>query len=117
MLGLEKNAFAQMASFSLLRGVLITLVLGNNCFLPIFAPIFLWLIPIIIISPLITALFLSRSTRLSYLSILGSFVIGDLLLSFIIFRSTILGFLRGGIIWRGTVYPTKKLLKGRRVKF
>jgi hypothetical protein len=30
-------------------------------------------------------------------------------------RAGVLGIVRGGIIWRGTFYPTKELKKGRRV--
>jgi cellulose synthase/poly-beta-1,6-N-acetylglucosamine synthase-like glycosyltransferase len=44
------------------------------------------------------------------------FPVGAVLQAFALVRAGILGALRGGIVWRGTLYPTALLRAGRRVK-
>ena len=115
--GLEKNAFAQIARFSLWRGMLISLMMLLLGSLPFFAPLFPWITPIVIISPILCGYLLSKYLHLSFWSVFASFVLGELLLSYTLFRSTLLGIKRGGVIWRGTVYPTAKLREGCRLDF
>ena len=120
--GLEKNAFAQLAQFSLWRGVLISSILG--LFLSSFFLVF-WLSPFwqglvwgaFGISALIVSWKFSDNLKLSFFSVFLSFLIGDLIMSWIILRASILGFRRRGLIWRGTVYDAKKLKEGTRIKF
>jgi hypothetical protein len=46
---------------------------------------------------------------------LPSLPLGDLVMSYVVARATVLGVLRGGLVWRGTTYPTELLRGGRRV--
>ena len=118
-LGLEKNAFAQVARCDLRQGMLI----GGLALWIAISPIFLWcmgenfwaLLPWI--GAFSTAMIFHNSIGLSFLDTLGSFVFGDLLMGAVIIRSTWLGAERGGVIWRGTVYSSEELRSGMRIQF
>lgn len=118
--GLEKNAYSQIARFSLLRGLLFSTAAATLGLVPFLATlgslaslniIFCFLIAIY------TANQIYPISKISKLTLSLSFIVGNLLLFYIGLRSTILGTIRGGVIWRGTVYPNEELRKGMRVIF
>jgi len=47
--------------------------------------------------------------------VLLSLPLGDLLMAYVTLRATVLGLRRGGLVWRGTTYPTALLRGGQRV--
>jgi hypothetical protein len=49
------------------------------------------------------------------MSVLASLPLGDLLMAYVFARATLLGVRRGGLVWRGTTYPTALLRAGQRV--
>lgn len=80
---------------------------------PIWLKIFAWLtllwIPVIMI-----VLKVSSAARLS----IGLFVpLGQIFISLMMLWSGFTCLMRGGIIWRGTLYPIKQLKKYQRIKF
>ena len=118
--GLEKNAYSQIARFSLLRGLLFSgaaAILGLVPLISIFGSYSPWPTIACVIFAVYTAHQIYPISKISKITLSLSFVIGNLLLCYIGLRSTILGTLRGGVIWRGTVYPNAELKKGMRVLF
>ena len=118
--GLEKNAYSQIARFSLLRGLLFSCAaatLGIVPFLSSYGTFAPWNIIICILLATYFAHQIYPISKISKITLSLSFVVGNLLLCYIGLRSTILGSIRGGVIWRGTVYPNEKLKKGMRVLF
>ncbi len=120
--GTEKNAFAALARFNywrLLAFVLIYPALEVSpllAFLPLGAN---WL-PMVGGVALLCALFsitlLARWLRQPVLPGLV-FPIGAVLVAFAALRSGVLALLRGGLMWRGTLYPTARLREGQRYRF
>lgn len=119
--GLEKNLFAGGAHYSLLRLITLILVMWSMIFAPFIVLLYptpLWL-NILAISSLIwlpimaiTGKIISK-TDLS----MGLFVpVGQFIISLMMLRSAIMCIKRGGIIWRGTLYPLKQLKKYQRIK-
>lgn len=119
--GLEKNLFAGGAHYSFLR--LITLVL--LMWLMIFAPFVILLYP----TPLwLNILAISSLIWLPVMGITGKIIaqsdfskalfipVGQFIISLMMLRSGIMCLKRGGIIWRGTLYPIKQLKKYQRIK-
>ncbi len=121
-LGLEKNGFAQLARFSLFRGVLISLLvmcISISPFALIFLAsnnVFLTIAGLAFVGAAWTGFQINRLSGDSWLMVFASFLVGDFILGLVLLRSTVLGFLRGGVIWRGTVYSKKELKTGVRVK-
>jgi len=119
--GLEKNGFAQGARFSAWRGsaLVVLAVVGAfapfAAFLPMGPP---WL-PLLGAGTLavfaIAARILTRAFGAPLVSVLASLPLGDLLMAYVIARATLLGVRRGGLVWRGTTYPTGLLRDGQRV--
>ena len=58
---------------------------------------------------------LTRAFGAPLTSVLASLPLGDLLMAYVIARATLLGVRRGGLVWRGTTYPTRLLRDGQRV--
>lgn len=121
--GLEKNAFAQVARFTLWRGLLLAALLGCGVSVPFVACLILpmsqalWVVGACMGAAIASAA-IGRQYHISRFDhMLCSFVFGELLLIWIVIRGTILGAIRGGVIWRGTVYPSEVLRKGVRVDF
>ncbi|MBI4820248.1 MAG: glycosyltransferase [Deltaproteobacteria bacterium] len=120
--GMEKNGFAQIARYSLARGLLLAALMvgvGSAPFLAMAHP-FDWVRIAGVTALLVGAangVLLSRWMKTPLLPQLLASPVGDFLLAFLIVRSTVLGVARGGLIWRGTVYPTAELRKGVRIKF
>lgn len=114
--GLEKNAYSQIARFSLWRGILAGMMLGISSISTILIALFvpkalLFLVPVI----MVFAWICGKIIEVPFLHACFSVICGDALLMWVILRSTILGHKRGGVIWRGTVYPSEKLRAGTKV--
>ena len=118
--GLEKNAYSQIARFSLLRGLFFSAAaatLGLTPFLSMFGSFSPWNTVLCALIAIYTAYKIYPISKISRITLSMSFIVGNLLLCYIGLRSTILGTIRGGVIWRGTVYPNEELRKGMRVLF
>lgn len=119
--GMEKNGWAQLARFSVARGIALALVylfVTVGPFLALGGPQWLSIAGAIAISALIVStVLISRWTGHALLPMLLSAPFGDLLMVYVVIRATILGARRGGLVWRGTVYPNALLASGMRVKF
>ena len=119
--GLEKNAFAQGARFAPGRGAALAGLGVVGAFAPFaaFLPVGLPWLPAVGVGALAVlvaaALVFTRACRESAAGVLLSLPLGDLLMSYVIARATLLGVLRGGLVWRGTLYPTEMLRAGQRV--
>jgi hypothetical protein len=121
MRGLEKNGFAQGARFSPWRGsaLVVLAVVGAlapfAAFLPVGVP---WL-PLVGAGALVlfatAASVLTHAFGVSLAAVLPSLPLGDLLMAYVFARATVLGVRRGGLVWRGTTYPTELLRAGQRV--
>jgi glycosyltransferase involved in cell wall biosynthesis len=119
--GLEKNGFAQAARFSAWRGfaVVVLGVLGSlglfAAFLPVGVP-WLWAVGTSgLLSFGAASIVIARAFNAPLAYMLPSLPLGDLVMSYVVARATVLGVLRGGLVWRGTTYPTELLRGGRRV--
>jgi len=120
--GSERATFTSMGNFSLTRLVLISVImfgLEMSPFLLLFgggfslAPLFgLIMFLIAVIVSILMNKWAHRSLITSFF-----FPIGVLIMIIMILRAGILGVKRGGVIWRGTFYPTEELRQGRRFKF
>jgi glycosyltransferase involved in cell wall biosynthesis len=120
--GVEKNAFAQLAQFTLWKGLL-----WSFSFLMILSSlVIVWWMPpywsglvwgAFLLSALICSGKFSQELKINFLVSFFSFFFGELIMSWVILRSTILGVRRGGLIWRGTVYNSQALKDGTKVKF
>ena len=58
---------------------------------------------------------MARAFRAPLAYVLLSLPLGDFVMAYVVARATVLGIRRGGLVWRGTVYPTELLRGGRRV--
>lgn len=118
--GLEKNGFAQMARFSVARGLVLS-ALGTLIAIAPFVLLAwpeLWVVGVVaLLSNAASAVVLSRWNGVPMLDVLLSAPLGDLLGIAIIVRASVLGARRGGLVWRGTVYPLAELRAGIRVRF
>lgn len=121
--GMEKNAFAQIARYSVVRGLVLSALfvfVALSPFvtlLPLGVP-GLWLVGAGALLANVGNAWLFRSfSGFSPLPTLLSAPFGDLLLAAMVVRGTLLGALRGGLLWRDTVYPTALLKTGMRVDF
>ena len=118
-LGLEKNAFAQVARCDFRQGMLV----GGVAIWVALSPLILFgmgetfwsMIPWI--GAFATGLVLQNTMGISLLDTLGSFFFGDAIMGTVILRSTWLGEERGGVVWRGTVYTSEELQEGMKVHF
>jgi glycosyltransferase involved in cell wall biosynthesis len=120
--GMEKNAFAQLARFSLFRGLAFAGLASAVALLPFVAvghPAW-WVRGVgaaALVASAVNAILIHRWSGAAFLPLWLSSPLGDLLMSVLLVRATILGVLRGGVVWRGTLYPTEILVKGIRVRF
>lgn len=120
--GLEKNAFAQLARFSLWRGALLSLLAVMVAVGPILSFVLpvphLWIAGVVAFAATAgSALILWRwggaPPHVTFLSV----GLGDILMALVVLRASIIGWRRGGVMWRGTLYPTELLRTGVRVRF
>lgn len=120
--GMEKNAFAQMARFSLWRGLAIALLgiivtLGPPAAFVVPVP-WLWLAGTAAFAAnFATALLMGSRSSIRPLAMALSAPLGDLLMIALLVRASIVGWRRGGLLWRGTHYPSEALRAGARIRF
>ena len=118
-LGLEKNAFAQVARCDFSRGMLIGVVsiwMGLAPLILLGMSETLWaLVPLV--GAVATGVIFQGTMGLSIVDTVGSFFFGDIMMGAVVLRSTWLGRERGGVIWRGTVYTSEELQAGMKVQF
>lgn len=118
-LGLEKNAFAQVARCDFSRGLLIG---GVSVWMGL-SPLLLFAIGETVWSVIpfcgafATGVIFQGTMGLSIIDTVGSFIFGDIMMGAVVVRSTWLGRNRGGVIWRGTVYTSEELQAGMQVQF
>ena len=118
-LGLEKNAFAQVARCDFHRGLLtgaLVIWVGLAPLILFAMGETLWSV-IPWIGALATGIILKDAMGMAIIDTLGSYFIGDIMMGAVVLRSTWLGRERGGVIWRGTVYTSEELQTGMRVQF
>jgi len=119
--GLEKNAFAQGARFAAGRGAALAGLGVVGAFAPFaaFLPVGVPWLPVVGAVALaifvVASVVFTRACRESPIGVMLSLPMGDLLMSYVLARATVLGVLRGGLVWRGTTYPTEMLRAGQRV--
>lgn len=120
--GLEKNLFGAGAHYQIVRLLVMVVVLwlfviapfvvlmtATPLWLDILAALTLLWIPVMMLT-----LKTSSSTRWSA----GLFIpVGQIMISLMMLWSGIMCVLRGGIIWRGTLYTNKQLKKYQKIKF
>lgn len=114
--GLEKNVFAVVCRFSVLRACTIVAAVSLYWLSPIIA-LFTSAWPfgvMVLFTNVLTALLGPRMTDKRLPSIFGWFCIPILI--YIVIRSSLFTTRQQGIIWRGTHYPMDQLRKGQRVK-
>jgi cellulose synthase/poly-beta-1,6-N-acetylglucosamine synthase-like glycosyltransferase len=119
---LEKNSFAVLGRYRLGRAIALSLIAPLADLLP-----FVGLLPIgvpwvtatalgglglSLTAALLGARWFRAPLRAALLSIPANLVLGGMLI-----RGALLGWRRGGILWRGTLYPTEQLRAGIRVRF
>lgn len=119
--GLEKNIFGAAANYQILRLLIIVgliwlfifapfivLLVATPLWLTVFALLTLLWMPVMMLT-----LKISSGARYS----IGFFVpLGQFIFSLMMLWSGFICLKRGGIIWRGTLYPIKKLKKYQRIK-
>ena len=119
--GLEKNGFAQAARFSAWRGfaVVVLGVVGSLGLFAAFLPIgvsWLWALGVNgLLAFVFASIVIARAFRAPLAHLLPSLPLGDFVMVYVVARATVLGVRRGGLVWRGTLYPTELLRGGRRV--
>jgi len=118
-LGLEKNAFSQIARCDVRQGVL----LGGLAIWLGIAPVVLLLMGetfwagVPWVGAFATGVIFQGTMGISILDTLGSFLFGDAIMGLVVLRASWLGHKRGGVIWRGTVYTSAELQAGMKVQF
>ena len=118
-LGLEKNAFSQIARCDVRQGVLIgglAIWLGISPLVLLLMGETLWAgVPWM--GAFVTGVVFQSTMGISLIDTLGSFLFGDAMMGLVILRSSWLGHKRGGVIWRETVYTSEELQAGMKVQF
>jgi len=119
--GLEKNIFGTTAQYSYFRMMLLLLLTWAYALAPFVAAMTISETYAGLIGPAAYLFLLFASVRKKRKfggSIMADIFVplGQIIISFMLLRSAVLCFLRGGIMWRGTLYPAKALKAGQRVK-
>ncbi len=119
--GSERATFTSMGNFSLPRLALISVIMFGLEIAPFLALFVGGYLPVIVLGLImlfmaftVSILMNTWANRSIFTSLF--FPVGVLIMIVLIFRAGILGLKRGGIIWRGTFYPTEILKQGRRFK-
>jgi len=119
--GLEKNMFGAICRFSYLRLVLVTVISILVLFGPmaaLFQPFEVWTRLLgagAVIASAVSSLYFHRRSGRHWWPLFLAPAAGLILLGILI-RSGWKCFRRGGIEWRGTIYPVDKLKAGQRVR-
>lgn len=120
-----ERSFATASRFSLARTLVMGLVSGLLELTPLLGPLAMLWEPtrwVGLASLATTGLWVASSVQLARWTrgriaagLLGP--VGAVILVAIFYRAAWLGRLRGGVMWRGTLYPSAELRKGMRVRF
>lgn len=119
--GLEKNGFAQAARFRAGRGFGLAALAAGLAVAPFvgllpLGPAGLAALPALALGlHLAVSALNARAFAVPWWCLFLALPLGDLVMAFIIARATWLGLRRGGVVWRGTSYPSRLLAEGRRV--
>lgn len=119
--GLEKNIFGSTTGYSYAKMIVVILLSWGNAFGPFVAIAFvrtyhLWL------AGAAACLFLAAAAFVGKKRFGGAILpylfapLGQIIISLMLLRAGILCGLRGGIVWRGTLYPALQLRRGQRVR-
>lgn len=119
--GLEKNMFGVAARYQMARMVIYVVLIWATIFSPLVAVIYsgvpyLWIFGLAAGLLLVMAALRVKKRHGQPWPPLLLIPIGQLIISLILLRSGILCMWRGGIIWRGTLYPLIDLRDGQRLK-
>lgn len=121
-LRLEKTIVGAFANYSLLLAIWITALSWSCVLIPLIAllflphPLALAALAIFTTSTLVWSFAASRLLRRSPL-VLAFLPLGIALMGTILLRSAVLCHVRGGILWKDTLYPVAALRKHRRTAF
>lgn len=120
MRGLEKNAFAVICRFSVVRLVFLVAVLLTSAIAPtvglFVGPWWLRALAAVAWAGMVaSAVGARRYARLPMAALLA-FPLGELLLALMMVRSAARTLCDGGVVWRGTLYPLAALRAGQRVR-
>jgi glycosyltransferase involved in cell wall biosynthesis len=120
--GLEKNAFAGLARFSVLRALWLAWTILFVLLTPFICAIVLksWIILFIALSgysllPFFVSLVRAKETNIRPI-VAALLPVGYLFIVYALLRSTVIAVKNGGIRWRDTYYSSEDLRKGQRVK-
>jgi len=120
--GLEKNLFGVSAHYSILRMILILISWWSLIIAPVISILY-WKVPYLWIAGGIVYLLIIISALTAKIRFKQNMIpmmlgqVGQLIISAMLLRSAIMCKIRGGILWRGTLYKTDDLRAGQRVKF
>ena len=120
--GLEKNFFAVLAFYSIVRMITIVVLAWSYALAPLVAILYSLKIPVLLIVGLVSYLFLiagAVGVKITFKQKLLPLLfvqVGYVLISLMLLRSGIMCILRRGITWRGTWYPIDELRAGHKVK-
>jgi cellulose synthase/poly-beta-1,6-N-acetylglucosamine synthase-like glycosyltransferase len=120
--GAEKNAFAAIGRYSVWRALTMSVLYVLVEWSPLLAcvPIGVWWMQIAgaigLILAIATVVLFCRWMHRPVLAGLA-FPVGAAIFAFVVLRSGYFAIRRGGLLWRGTLYPTKVLRGGRRFNF
>jgi cellulose synthase/poly-beta-1,6-N-acetylglucosamine synthase-like glycosyltransferase len=118
--GMEKNTFAAMGQYSIPRLVTFTMLFLFLELSPFLALMPFWDWWLRLLAPIMTALALALSVSVACWAgnpVIPSLftLLGTPIFALFCLRSGWLAWRRGGIMWRGTLYPTKDLRAGSRL--
>lgn len=120
--GTEKNAFAAIGHYSVARtiGVILAYLISEwspiAALLPIWPPALNVLGGVTLVVAVATIAGMMRWMRRPILPAL-IFPAGALIFAYAVLRSGVLALVRGGLLWRGTLYPTRELRLNQRYRF
>jgi hypothetical protein len=117
--GFEKSAFGVLGGYRLTQHLVACALLLFSCTAPFLAMLHGgWVRPLgiaVLALDVVTSIAINRFWRASILGALFQ-PLGDLMLVLFMLRAGLVAVARGGILWRGTLYPLDQLRAGRRFK-
>lgn len=121
--GMEKNAWGNVARLSVARGLTLCGVALFVSLAP-FIALLPWGVPYLWVGAVaayvalaVNAVVMGPYAGLPRWTLFLSAPLGDLVMVAVTFRAVLLGAAKGGVTWRGTLYPSAALKAGMRVKF
>jgi len=121
-IGLEKNLFGAGSHYQIIRLLFMVALMWLFVFAPFIVlisstPVWLDLLALLTLLWIPVMMVIGKVTSGARYSV-GLFIpFGQIVISLMMLWSGIICLIRGGIIWRGTLYPIKKLKKYQKIKF